>query len=71
MRKTLNQYEPDITEADIKAVSEYLRSGGYVTEFKKTRELEKSISDYCQIKDAVIFPNGTLSLFAILKSLNI
>tara|TARA_Y200000002_G_C22660473_1_gene655514 strand:- start:168 stop:1280 length:1113 start_codon:yes stop_codon:yes gene_type:complete len=71
MRNPINQYEPDITEADIEAVNEYLRSGGYVTEFKKTRELEYSISEYCQTDDSVIFPNGTLSLLAILKSLNI
>ena len=71
MREPLNQYEPDITEDDIAAVNKYLRSGGYVTEFKKTRDLEKSISEYCQTNNAVIFPNGTLSLLAILKSLNI
>ena len=71
MKDSINQYEPDITEADIAAVNEYLRSGGFVTEFKKTRELEKSISEYCQTSDSVIFPNGTLSLLAILKSLNI
>ena len=71
MKTPINQYEPDIREADIKAVNEYLRSGGYITEFKKTRELEKSISKHCSTIDSVIFPNGTLSLFAILKSLNI
>ena len=67
----INQYEPDIREEDIKGVLNYLNSGGFITEFKLTRELENRIAKLCGSKEAVIFPNGTLSLYAILKCLNI
>ena len=36
-----NQVEPHINEDDIKNVNEYLRSGGWITEHAKTKELEK------------------------------
>ena len=68
---TINQYEPEITEDDIEAINNYLRSGGYITEFRVTRNLEDALSSFCKSKEAIIFPNGTLTLYAILKSLNI
>lgn len=65
------QYEPEIKSEDIAAVNEYLTSGGFITEFKKTREFENLISSFCEVDEAVIFPNGTLTLYAILRQLNI
>ena len=65
------QYEPEIKEEDIKAVKDYLESGGFITEFKQTREFENLITEFCRVKETSIFPNGTLTLFSILKQLNI
>ncbi len=67
----LLQYQPDIQPEDISAINNYLASGGFITEFKKTREFEESLADYCGCTDAVIFPNGTLTLYSILKALSI
>ena len=46
----INQYEPDIRDEDIKSVLNYLNSGGFITEFKLTRELEKRIANFCGSK---------------------
>ena len=65
------QYEPAIEDSDIKKINEYLESGGFITEYKKTKDFEKDISNFCNAKEAIIFPNGTLTLFSILKALGI
>ena len=67
----LLQYEPQIQQEDIASVNEYMASGGFITEFKKTKEFENLIADYCGCTDSIIFPNGTLTLYSILKALNI
>ncbi len=56
------QMEPWFDENEADAVSAYMRGGGWVTEFKKTREFEKAIVDYTGAKHCSIIANGTLSL---------
>lgn len=63
------QYQPWIDPSDVDAVLSYLRSGGFITEFKKTREFENLLASFCKSKYASIFPNGTLTLYSILKVL--
>ncbi len=70
-QETILQYEPYIEKSDIKKLNEYLESGGFITEYKKTKDFENEISMFCNVKEAVIFPNGTLTLFSILKVLGI
>ena len=65
------QYEPEIKSEDIRAITNYLQSGGFITEFKKTRLFEELLANFCGSKEAIIFPNGTLTLYSILKQLNI
>lgn len=65
------QYEPDIRSEDINEVTNYFKSGGFITEFKKTREFENMIAGFCGCNQVSIFPNGTLTLYSILKQLNI
>ncbi len=56
------QMEPWFDEAEAEAVYEYMKSGGWVTEFRKTRELEAMIAEYVGAKHCTMTPNGTLSL---------
>lgn len=63
--------EPWIGEEEKKAVAEYLNSGGWLTEFEKTRELERMVADYAGSKFASILPNGTISLVVGLMALGI
>ena len=45
MRKKINQMEPWIGKEEQEAVLNYLKSGGWLTDFLKTREFEKMIAD--------------------------
>ncbi len=63
--------EPSYDEEEIAAVTAYLRSGGWITEFKKTTELEEAIAEYVGSKHCIMLPNGTLSLWVALVALGI
>lgn len=67
----INQMEPWIGEEEKKAVSKYLNSGGWLTEFKETEKFEEMIARYCGVKHACVVSNGTVSLFIALMSLGI
>ena len=44
--KRINQVEPWLGEEGKRSVAEYPDSGGWLTEFRKTREFEKLIADH-------------------------
>ncbi len=69
--KRINQMEPWIGEEEKRAVTEYLDSGGWLTEFKKTREFEHAIADYVGSKYTSVVSNGTISLIIALMALGI
>jgi len=58
----IEQIKPYITGQDAKAVSDYLQSGGYLTEFKKTEEFENRIAAYLGAKHCILTTNGTSAL---------
>ena len=63
------QYAPTISEDDVNSVSNYMKSGGFITEFQQSRKFESYLAKYCQCKYAILFPNGTLTMYAIIKCL--
>jgi len=69
--KFINQVEPYITENEVRAVTEYLRSGGWLTEFRKTEEFERMIADFLRVKYAVVVTSGTVALYLALLALDI
>lgn len=69
--KKINQMEPWIGEEEKRAMAEYLNSGGWLTEYKKTLEFEKMIADYVGAKYASVVNNGTVSLVIALLALGI
>jgi len=69
--KRINQMEPWIGEEEKRAMMEYLDSGGWLTEFRKTREFEKLIADYAGSRYASVVNNGTISLVIALMALDI
>lgn len=71
MQTRINQIEPWIGEEEKSAVIEYLDSGGWLTEFKYTREFEQMIADYVGSKYAAVVNNGTVSLTTALMALGI
>ena len=64
--KFINQIEPYITESEIRTMDEYLRSGGWLTEFDKTKQFEKMIAGFLGVKHAVVVTNGTVGLYLAL-----
>lgn len=71
INKFIPQMEPWYGKEEIKAETDYLKSGGWIMEYKKTRELEQMIADYVGVKYCSILPNGTLTLWAALAVLGI
>jgi len=58
----ITQMEPSFDDREREALNEYMLSGGWVTEFKKTREFEGMMADYTRAKFCSVVSNGTVSL---------
>lgn len=67
----INQMEPWIGEEEKQAVKDYLDAGGWLTEFRKTREFEEMIAEYVGSRFAVVVTNGTVSLTLALMALGV
>lgn len=65
MLKFIPQMEPWFDDKEKLAISDYLDSGGWITEFKKTEEFEKMIAEYTGTKHCIAVNNGTVSLSLI------
>lgn len=63
--------EPWFGNEEADAVYNYMKSGGWVTEFKETERLEKMICNYLKVGYCLMTNNGTVSLMLALLSLNI
>ena len=68
---TIDQMAPSYGAEEIQAVTDYLHSGAWLTEFHKTRELEVMIANYVDVKHCIMTPNATLALYAMLVALDI
>ena len=71
MNKIINQYEPLIGPTEIAAVNEYMNSGGWLTEFKKTTLFAEEIGKVTGSKYSFILANGTVTLTAALVAYGI
>lgn len=58
----INQMEPLIENEEINAVNEYMTSGGWLTEFQKTKQFAQMIGEYTEAKFSYILANGTVTL---------
>ncbi|MDD5043627.1 MAG: DegT/DnrJ/EryC1/StrS family aminotransferase [Patescibacteria group bacterium] len=70
-QKFINQMEPWYGEEEKKAIADYLNSGGWIMEFKKTREFEQMIAEFCGAKYCSVVANGTVSLFIALRAIGV
>ena len=61
---------PDITDGEINAVAEVLKSG-WITTGYRTKEFEKRIATYCGVEKAVCLNSATACLEGILRILGI
>ena len=58
----INQMEPWFAQEEKEALNQYMEEGGWLTEFKRTAEFEKRISEYTGTKHCIVVNNGTISL---------
>jgi len=71
MRATFLPFsKPSISEMEIEAVAEVLRSG-WITTGPKTAAFESAFRDYCQAPDAVALSSATAGMHLLLTALNI
>ena len=61
---------PDITEAEVQAVSEALRSG-WITTGPRTKQFERELSEWCKTPKTVCFNSATAALECALRLLGI
>lgn len=61
---------PDISEAEIEAVGNVLRSG-WITTGPETKQLEKELAQYCNVKKAVCLNSATAALELNLRMLGL
>ncbi|MHC4278425.1 MAG: DegT/DnrJ/EryC1/StrS family aminotransferase, partial [Planctomycetota bacterium] len=59
----IHQVEPYVTEHEADAVGQYLSSGGWLTEFRKTEEFEKMLADFSGVKYSTVVTSGTVALY--------
>ena len=71
MQKVINQIEPGFTKKELGEVKNYLNSGGWITEHKETKFFEKNLASFVGRKYCVTFPNGTITMSAVLHCLGI
>ena len=69
--KRINQIEPVITKKDKIAISQYLKTNGWITENKVTTKFEQKFAKIVNSKYSVAYPNGTLTILSILLALGV
>ena len=67
----IHQMEPWLGVEEQQAVSNYLASGAWLTEFEQTARFEEAIAHYVGSRNCVVVTNGTLSLVAGLLAMGI
>ncbi len=69
--KFIPQVEPWIDDAEVDHMTEYLLSGAWLTEFRKTEEFAQMIAAYTGLKYCCVVNNGTVSLILALLALGL
>lgn len=65
------QMEPWFDQAEAQALNDYVLSGGWGTEFRKTEEFENRISEYTGAKHCIATNNGTIAISIALLALGV
>ena len=54
-----------------KNIIKYIKKDNWITEYKNTILFEKKFAKFTNSKHCISFPNGTLTMYAILQCLNL
>ena len=66
----VNQFDPFLTTEEIKSVIGTIQDN-WITEGKKTAQLQEMLQNYCNVKHVIMLPNGTMALYVALKIVGI
>ena len=69
--KPLMQHRPTFGKEEAEATYKYMLEDSFVTEYKKTEELENMISKYLGCKECIMTTSGTCALILSLMSLDL
>lgn len=70
-KEFIPQFKPWFDDREREALNTYMLNGGYITEFKKTKEFAGMIADFTGSKYCSILANGTVTMTAALIALGI
>lgn len=65
------QIKPVIGKKAKQSIIKYIKKDNWITEYKITKLFEKKFSNFTNSKHCIAFPNGTLTMYAVLKCLNL
>ena len=65
------QIKPYFEKKTLKDVKKYLDSGKWITEHHETKKFEKKFASFVGAKHCITYPNGTLTMIAMLDCLGI
>ena len=65
------QHRPEFGKEEAEATYNYMLSDSFITEFKKTEELERMICDYIGTKHCIMTTSGTSAIILALMSLDL
>ena len=69
--ENIMQHRPSFGKEEAEACYQYMLEDNFVTEHKKTEELEKVISKYLNCKECIMTTSGTLAITLALMSLDL
>ena len=69
--ETIMQHRPSFEKEEAEACYRYMLEDNFVTEHKKTQELEKIISNYLNCKECIMTTSGTLAITLALMALDL
>ena len=69
--KSIMQHRPTFEKEEAEATYKYMLEDTFITEYKKTEELEKMICDYLSCKECIMTTSGTCAIILSLMSLDL
>src|SRR3990167_9243661 len=62
-KNAIPQITPFYGQSEITAVADYLKTGGYLTEYRITEKFEKRIASFLKVKYVSLVTSGTTALY--------
>ena len=69
-KSLLYQIKPNFEKNIKKGLIDYIRGDNWITEYKFTEKFEKKFAKFTNSKHCICFPNGTITMSAVLDCLN-